>query len=152
MQNAVALLRVNKAQFGTVVYLNGTCIGEHDPCFTSATFDITSAIHWNTTNELVIRIGAHPGVLPDNVVCGTDFEKHHLTPGIYDDVTLTTIVQSRHLRRPGCAAAFETNESEPPITHRRSKSDIKTGDEQNFQEEHSDNPLIGYAVSGVEVA
>lgn len=90
-QNAVALLRVNKAQFGAVVYLNGTRIGEHDPCFTSATFDITKALKWSAPNELVIRIGAHPGVLPSNVVCGTDFEKNRWTPGIYDDVSLMTM-------------------------------------------------------------
>ncbi len=34
-ENAVALLKVNKAQFSTVLYLNGIRIGEHDPCFTS---------------------------------------------------------------------------------------------------------------------
>jgi hypothetical protein len=90
-QNAVALLRINKAQFGAVLYLNGTRIGEHDPCFTSATFDVTNTIHWSATNELVIRIGAHPGVLPKNVVCGSDFEKHRWTPGIYDDVALMTM-------------------------------------------------------------
>jgi hypothetical protein len=87
-RNAVALLKVNKAQFGTVVYLNGVRIGEHDPCFTAAWFDVTKTIHWNAPNELVIRIGAHPGVLPANVSQGTDFEKNRWTPGIYDDVTL----------------------------------------------------------------
>ncbi len=87
-QDAVALLKVNKAQFGTVVYLNGVRIGEHDPCFTAAWFDVTGAIHWNAANELIIRIGAHPGVLPANVSQGTDFEKNRWTPGIYDDVTL----------------------------------------------------------------
>lgn len=89
--NQVALLRINKAQFGTAVFLNGVRIGEHDPCFTSATFDITRAIHWNAPNELVVRIGAHPGVLPPNVVAGTDYEKNRWTPGIYDDVTLMTM-------------------------------------------------------------
>jgi beta-galactosidase len=87
-QNAVALLKVNKAQFGTVIYLNGVRIGEHDPCFTAAWFDVTGAIHWNAPNELVIRIGAHPGVLPANVSQGTEFEKNRWTPGIYDDVSL----------------------------------------------------------------
>ena len=59
-QNAVALLKINKAQFGSVVYLNGVQIGEHAPCFTAAYFDVTRAIHWGRPNELVIRIGAHP--------------------------------------------------------------------------------------------
>jgi len=87
-QSAVALLKVNKAQFGTVVYLNGIRIGEHDPCFTAAYFDVTRFIRWSAKNELVIRIGAHPGVLPANVWHGTDFEKNRWTPGIYDDVSL----------------------------------------------------------------
>ena len=87
-QRAVAVLKVSKAQFGTVVYLNGTRIGAHDPCFTAAWFDVTRAIRWNAPNELVIRIGAHPNVLPANVSEGTDFEKNRWTPGIYDEVKL----------------------------------------------------------------
>ncbi len=90
-QKVVALLKVNKAQFGAVVYLNGVRIGEHDPCYTAAYFDVTRAIHWNAPNELVIRIGAHPGVLPPSVAPPTDFEKYHWTPGIYDDVSLMTM-------------------------------------------------------------
>jgi hypothetical protein len=87
-KSSVALLKVNKAQFGTVVFLNGVRIGEHDPCFTAAYFDVTRAIQWDGPNELIIRIGAHPGVLPAKVSQGTDFEKNRWTPGIYDDVTL----------------------------------------------------------------
>jgi len=87
-QEAVALLKVTKAQFGTFVYLNGMRIGGHDPCFTAAYFDVTRAIRWNASNEVVIRIGAHPGVLPANVSQGMDFEKNRWTPGIYDDVSL----------------------------------------------------------------
>jgi hypothetical protein len=37
---------------------------------------------------LVVRIGAHPGVLPADFPAGTDFEKKLWTPGIYDDVIL----------------------------------------------------------------
>ena len=87
-RDLVAILKVSKAQFGTVVFLNDVRIGEHDPCFTAAYFDVTRAIHWGAPNELVIRIGAHPGVLPANVSEGTDFEKNRWTPGIYDDVKL----------------------------------------------------------------
>lgn len=90
-RNSVALLKVNKAQFGTVMYLNGVRIGEHYPCFTAAYFDVTKAIHWSASNEVVIRIGAHPGVLPTEVSQGTDFEKNRWTPGIYDDVSLMTM-------------------------------------------------------------
>ena len=90
-QNAVALLKINKAQFGAVVYLNGVRIGEHGPCYSAAWFDVSKAIHWNATNELVVRIGAHPAVLPPKTAPVTDFEKYHWTPGIYDDVSLMTM-------------------------------------------------------------
>ncbi|HVX67056.1 MAG TPA: glycoside hydrolase family 2 TIM barrel-domain containing protein, partial [Bryobacteraceae bacterium] len=87
-RRAVALLRVNKAQFGIAVWLNGRKIGEHFGCFTAAIFDVSSAVRWNRTNTLVVRVGAHPGVLPPNVNGGTDFEKNRWTPGIYDSVSL----------------------------------------------------------------
>jgi beta-galactosidase len=85
---AVAILKINKAQFGTAVWINGKLVGEHLPCFSAAYLNITSAMRWSGPNELIIRIGAHPGVLPANVSAGTDFEKLHWTPGIYDDVSL----------------------------------------------------------------
>ncbi len=84
---SVAILRINKAQFGAAVWLNGTKIGEHLPCFTAAVFDVSAAIRQGA-NELVVRVGAHPGVLPETVTAGTDFEKNRWTPGIYDSVSL----------------------------------------------------------------
>jgi hypothetical protein len=76
------------AQFGATVWLNGKKVGEHLPCFSAAVFEISGVIRWNAENELVIRVGAHPGVLPDPTSAGTDFEKLRWTPGIYDSVTL----------------------------------------------------------------
>jgi hypothetical protein len=87
-KRAVATLRINKAQFGAAVWLNGVKVGEHLPCFSAAIFDVTSQIRWKGNNELVVRIGAHPGVLPETVSAGTDFEKNRWTPGIYDSVSL----------------------------------------------------------------
>lgn len=83
----VAILHINKAQFGAAVWLNGVKIGEHLPCFTAAIFDVSHAIRQGR-NELIVRVGAHPGVLPTNVSAGTDFEKLRWTPGIYDSVSL----------------------------------------------------------------
>ncbi len=88
VRREVALLEVKKAQFGAAVWLNGRKVGEHLPCFTSGRFVLTEAIRWDAENELVIRIGAHPGVLPESVACGTDQEKNKWTPGIYDSVSL----------------------------------------------------------------
>ncbi|HTT63750.1 MAG TPA: glycoside hydrolase family 2 TIM barrel-domain containing protein [Bryobacteraceae bacterium] len=84
----VAILRINKAQFGTAVWLNGQKIGEHAGCFSAGYFDVTRAIDWDGDNRLVVRIGAHPGVLPADYPTGTDFEKNRWTPGIYDSVAL----------------------------------------------------------------
>lgn len=87
-QKRVAILRINKAQFGTAVWLNGQKIGEHPGCFSAAYFDVTNALKWSGENRLLIRIGAHPGVLPASFPSGTDFEKSKWTPGIYDSVAL----------------------------------------------------------------
>jgi len=85
---SVALLKVNKAQFGTAVWLNGRKVGEHAGCFTAGYFHLEKAIRWGEENTLVVRIGAHPAVLPDTYPTGTDFEKIKWTPGIYDAVSL----------------------------------------------------------------
>jgi len=84
---SVARLRINKAQFGATVWLNRKKIEEHLPCFTAAVFDVSGDVRVGA-NNLVVRIGAHPGVLPANISAGTDFEKLRWTPGIYDSVSL----------------------------------------------------------------
>src|SRR5213594_1326907 len=84
----VAILKINKAQFGTAVWLNGRKIGEHLGCFSAATFNLTDALDWQGENQLLVRVGAHPGVLPKGAPAGTDFEKNKWTPGIYDSVSL----------------------------------------------------------------
>jgi hypothetical protein len=85
---AVALLKINKAQFGTAVWLNGRKLGEYSGCFSASYHPLEPAIRWNADNTLVIRIGAHPAVLPDTYPTGSDFEKIKWTPGIYDSVSL----------------------------------------------------------------
>lgn len=85
----VAILKVNKAQFGTAVWLNGTKIGEHPGCFTAGFFNLTPAMNWSGENELVVRVGAHPAALPETAPAGTDNEKNLWTPGIYDSVSVS---------------------------------------------------------------
>lgn len=86
--HANAILKINKAQFGTAVWLNGQPVGEYSGCFSASYLPIDKAIHWDAENTLLIRIGAHPAVLPDNYPTGSDFEKIKWTPGIYDSVSL----------------------------------------------------------------
>jgi hypothetical protein len=85
---AVALLKINKAQFGTAVWLNGRKLGEYAGCFTASYFNLEKDILWNRENTLVVRIGAHPAVLPGTYPTGSDFEKIKWTPGIYDSVSV----------------------------------------------------------------
>jgi len=84
----VVLLKINKAQFGTAVWLNGKKLGEHPGCFTAGYFNITDALYWESENNLIVRIGAHPNALPLTIPTGIDSEKTKWTPGIYDDVSL----------------------------------------------------------------
>jgi len=83
-----AVLVVNKAQFGTAVWVNGKKVGEHLGCATAGIFDVTEAIDWTGENGLVIRIGAHPGALPDWALPAADVGRVHWAPGIYDGVSL----------------------------------------------------------------
>ena len=84
----VALLKVNKAQFGTQVWLNGKKLGEHLGCFSAGYFNLTESLDWEGENTLLVRVGAHPAVLPKGSPAGTDFEKSKWTPGIYDSVSV----------------------------------------------------------------
>lgn len=84
----VAVLKINKAQFGTAVWLNGRKLGGYAGCFSASYFHLDRALRWDAENTLVIRIGAHPAVLPENYPTGSDFEKQKWTPGIYDSVSL----------------------------------------------------------------
>jgi beta-galactosidase len=87
--HAVAVLKIAKAQFGTAVWLNGQKLGEYAGCFSASYFHLEKAILWNAENTLVIRIGAHPAILPDTYPTGSDFEKLLWTPGIYDSLSLS---------------------------------------------------------------
>jgi hypothetical protein len=83
-----AILSVLKAQFGSEVWVNGTRLGARDSCFTAGEYDVSSVIRWAAENEIVVRVGAHPGVLPEGNACNTDFEKQFWHPGIWDSVEL----------------------------------------------------------------
>lgn len=83
-----AVLRINKAQFGCAVWINGSLAGEHLGSFSAATFEVTKYLRWKGDNEIIVRIGAHPAAVPASVPTGTDKEKYKWTPGIYDTVSL----------------------------------------------------------------
>ena len=85
-----AILKISKAKFGTLVYLNGKNVGEHLPCFTPGLFDVRDFLKGNgEENELIVRVGANRESLPLHVPGGYDIEKSLYIPGIYDSVKLT---------------------------------------------------------------
>ncbi len=96
LDRAVAMLKIDKAQFGTAVWLNGRQLTPEDDAwnseypggFSASFWNLTRDIRWNAENTLIVRIGAHPAVLPDDFPVGSDFEKTEWTPGIYDDVSV----------------------------------------------------------------
>jgi hypothetical protein len=84
-----AILKIHKAKYGTKVFLNGTMVGEHLPCFTPAYLDVTKGLRGNgQENELVVRLGANRESLPEGMPTGWDFEKYLFIPGICDCVEL----------------------------------------------------------------
>ncbi len=85
----IAVLKVNKAKYGTKVWLNGQVVGEHLPCFTPAIMDVKPHLKGNgQKNEIIIRVGADRECLPEGQPGGWDFEKYLYIPGIYDSVGL----------------------------------------------------------------
>lgn len=84
----IVILKVNKAQFGSSVWINGKFAGRNLSGCTSAFYNITNLVKYNGENDIVIRIGAHPGVLPIWMFSGKDSDKRYWTPGIWDDVSI----------------------------------------------------------------
>ena len=83
----ICLLRINKGQFGIVVWVNGKRAGDYIGCFSAAIFDISDLVK-KGNNSIVIRVGAHPNTLPKEVCFGSDFEKIRWQAGLYDDVSI----------------------------------------------------------------
>ncbi len=85
-----AILKVHKAKFGHVVYVNGHYVGSYHFCFTPSFFDISKFLNYNSGNEILIRVGASPDQLPENIPFGFEIEKSVYYSGIYDRVELFT--------------------------------------------------------------
>ena len=82
------LLKIHKAKYGQMVWLNGNLVGEHLPCFTPAYLDVTDHLNYDGgNNTIVVRVGKRDQ-LPETVFSGNDFEKTRYIPGIYDSVEL----------------------------------------------------------------
>jgi hypothetical protein len=126
---AVTILKIYKAKYGTKVFLNGSLVGEHLPCFTPALLDVRPFLKAaGQQNELIVRVGADGESLPEGMPTGWDFEKYLYIPGIYDSVeliltgapyiervqTVPDIEQSRvkivaEIENPGAREFFDLN-------------------------------------------
>jgi len=82
------MLKINKAKYGSRIYVNGKFAGQNLYCYTPTTLDIKEFLNNpGEENELLIGIGSF-SELPDTIADGWDFEKTKYIPGIYDDVQL----------------------------------------------------------------
>ncbi len=81
-------LTVKKSQYVTRVFVNGHQVGESMECYTPMDFHITNAVKYGEDNEVLIQVGDRAW-LPSEAAGGTDKEKVHYLPGIWDDVFVT---------------------------------------------------------------
>jgi beta-galactosidase len=83
-----AVLTIKKSQYVTQIYINGIDYGSFIECNTPIDATITRALKFGQNNEILIKVGDRYR-LPDQAAGGTDQEKEHYLPGIWDDVTLS---------------------------------------------------------------
>jgi beta-galactosidase len=87
MQGKEVTISLKKSQYVTQVFINGIDMGTSMACYTPVEFRCTAAVKWGAENEILIRIGDRLW-LPSEAAGGTDKEKEHYLPGIWDDVAL----------------------------------------------------------------
>jgi hypothetical protein len=105
----IATLKVQKAAYGSRVYVNGILVGDHPGSFTPAIYDVMRLLRGNgRTNEVLVRVGALRAAVPATVPSGWDFEKTRYIPGIFDSVELT-LVATPHVVRVQVAPDLTDN-------------------------------------------
>lgn len=82
------VLTIKKAQYVTQVFVNDMDAGSSMACYTPIDLRITSYIKFGEPNEILIRVGDRIW-LPSEAAGGTDKEKEHYMPGIWDDVFIS---------------------------------------------------------------
>lgn len=105
MEGREATITIKKSQYVTQVYVNGIDMGTSMACYTPVEFPITKALKNGPENEILIKVGDRVW-LPSEAAGGTDKEKEHYLPGIWDDVFLSftgTLQVSRLLVLPSVA-------------------------------------------------
>lgn len=88
MHGKEVVLTIKKAQYVTQVYINGMDAGSSMACYTPIDLNITKSTKFGELNEILIRVGDRIW-LPSEAAGGTDKEKEHYLPGIWDDVLIS---------------------------------------------------------------
>ena len=88
LEGKEAMITIKKSQYVTQVYVNGIDMGTSMACYTPFEFPISKALKFGAENEILIKVGDRVW-LPSEAAGGTDKEKEHYLPGIWDDVLLT---------------------------------------------------------------
>ena len=105
----LATLRIERAMFGTRVWLNGRDLGGDIACYTSQEYDCTGALNADGENVLLIRVGGKETLPPESAV-GADQERRTFIPGIWGDVALifsgsVRVENVQVIPRPGARSA-----------------------------------------------
>jgi beta-galactosidase len=105
LKDKEGMITIKKSQYVTQVYLNGIDLGTSMACYTPIEFPLSRAIKYGAENEILVKVGERIW-LPAEAAGGTDKEKEHYLPGIWDDVSLSftgTIRINRLLLLPSAA-------------------------------------------------
>ena len=106
LEGKSGVITIKKSQYVTQVYVNGKDMGTSMACYTPVEFPITSALKYGIENEILIKVGDRVW-LPSEAAGGTDKEKEHYLPGIWDDVEISftgSVRVNRLLVLPSVAA------------------------------------------------
>ena len=88
LEGTEVVITLKKSQYVTQVFFNGLDLGTSMACYTPVECRATGAVRFGAENEILIRVGDRIW-LPSEAAGGTDKEKEHYLPGIWDDVLLS---------------------------------------------------------------
>ena len=88
LENSEGFISVKKSQYVTQIFINGIDMGTSMACYTPIEFPVNKVVKFGSENEILIRVGERTW-LPAEAAGGTDKEKEHYLPGIWDDVYLS---------------------------------------------------------------
>lgn len=83
-----AVMTIKKSKYVTQVYVNGMDMGSSMSCYTPIVLPVGQALKYGQENEILVKLGDR-NWLPSEAAGGTDKEKEHYLPGIWDDVFIT---------------------------------------------------------------